>query len=111
MKKVYFIHENTAPLNIRGVYKQFPTGYVCAVGYIEEEHEMDPNMDSSHTSVYAHDEEDSYEIDNAFRDVFFDTYEEGEKELAKLMATFTSRFPQMLEERDRLEELYPEKMI
>jgi len=123
MKKVYFIHENTKPIKIKDNnietlkndhYIQIATNYICTIGYIETEDEKDPNCDTAYETIYDHDRDDSYpniELTNFIPGVWFETYEEGCKVLAKILRARTENDTKILETFNTLAEKYPEAII
>jgi len=90
MKKIYFIHENTSPIKVAGVFVQIPTDYVVAVGFIKTEEEIERSMDDEpENTVYMYDDVVSSELYNFLPGIVFDSYEEGCRVLVKILSTRT----------------------
>lgn len=99
--EVFFIHKNTKPIKIEDRYVQLATDYVVARGYkfgYEDE-------------IYS-DKEMNCELTNFIPGLWWNTYEEGEKQLAKLMSCLISNYNgEMRDTFDRLKSKYPEYMV
>lgn len=99
--EVYFIHQNTKPIKIEDRYVQLATDYVVARGYkvgYDEEIHADKDMNCP--------------LQNYIPGLFWQTFEEGEKQLAKLMASLVYNYSGDIKATyDRLKEKYPEYMV
>lgn len=101
LKKMYFIHENTIPIKIDGFYVSVATNYVVTMGY------------------YCYDDNEIYNdlnktiiLENYIPNLFWDTYEQGERQLAKLLRHIVYNFSDKIKENfDTLLKNYPEEMI
>ncbi len=117
MKKVYIIHENTKPIKIGERYVQIATDYVCCDGYIETEDEKDPNEGCEYEPVYMYKTKGSLlgeanvELNNFIQGIWFETYEEGCKVLAKILQARTENDVTILASFKALAEKYPEALI
>jgi len=101
-KEVFFIHHNTRPVKLgNSCYTQITTNYVCAKGFKTGDNDRIYNsMDFD------------FELDNCFPGTWWDTYEEGEKELAKLIKNVVAEFNTNIKDNyNKLKDKYPEVMI
>jgi len=89
MKKIYFIHENTSPIKVAGVFVQIPTDYVVTVGFIKTEEEIALSMgDEPKNTVYMYNDNMArVELHNFLPGIVFDSYEEGCRVLVKILST------------------------
>lgn len=101
VKEVYFIHQNTKPIKIENRWVQVATDYVVARGY----------MNGKSDEICAS-KDMSCELENHIPGVYWDTYEAGERELARLMANIVTNYSAKIKETfDILKEKYPEEML
>lgn len=101
-KKIYFIHENTAPIKIDEHWVQIVTNYVLAVGYI---------IHGRKKCIYG-DVDGNTTLINHIPGLVWDSYESGQKQLAKLMSSLMQNYSTEIKDNfDRLKEKYPEMMI
>lgn len=101
VQEVYFIHQNTKAVKLGNRYVQIPTDYVCTRGFKTGKSE----------TVYGH-RDLSMEIENFQPRVWWDTYEEGEKELANLLKEVVVSYSDNIKGNfDKMKEKYPELMV
>lgn len=106
------MHRNTKPFSFNKKYKDSIVDFVVTSGYILEESEKDPNCDSDHDNIYiADDYENAIPLTQEIPGLFFDTYEEGERALAKYLKGLTQNFEAIIKHRDELLKKYPESEI
>ncbi len=101
IKRVFFIHANTEPRKINNITVNIVVDYVIAVGYVA--------MDSD--DVYAtRDLHVKYE--NYIPHTWWDTYEECEEHLAKILGCMYHSYSTTIAETfNRLKDRYPEYLI
>ena len=101
MKEVFFIHQNTKGVKVGNSFTQVTTDYVCARGFKNDKSDI----------IYNSPEFD-FELENYVSGVWWDTYEEGEKELAKLMKVLSHYYSEGIKKTyDKMKEKYPEVFI
>ena len=112
MKKIFFIHEDTRPIKIGEYFKQIPTNYGVVGGYImtDEDIDIDDDSDCSYEPVYAHPDR-TCELENFFKNVFFDTFEEGQKTLTRFLSQRCHNDINIHTKFDILQNKYPEYTI
>jgi len=111
MKKVFMIHENTKPIEIKGKYIQLATDFVVTVGWIKTEDEKDPNCDEAFESIYTDNIEFAVELNQYLPGVYFDTYEEGCRVLVKILRDRTVNDATILKTFNELAEQFPEAVV
>jgi hypothetical protein len=111
MKKIFFIHANTVPVNISGQNVQMIAEFVVASGYVTEMHEKDHHNPGDYNPVFSSDNIKSVEYKNYIPDVFFNSYEEGCKVLTTLLSRRCEYDLTIREIFEKLVKHYPEYAI
>ena len=102
MRKIYFIHENTIPIKIDGTHVHVCTDYVVTVGFV----------DGTNTGTIYLTDEKIGTVKNHIHGIVWDTFDEGEKHLTKLLSSISFNYSTNIKKRfDRLKEKYPEMII
>lgn len=101
IKRVFFIHANTEPVNINGKTMNIVVDFVVATGFVDPDyHEVFATKDLM------------VQFENYIPYVWWDTYDECEIHLAKMLAhMYHSYSTSIAETFNRLKEKYPERLI
>ena len=111
MKKVFMIHMNTKPIQIKDKFIQLATDFVVTIGWIKTEDEKDPRCDEAYEAIYTDNTEYAAELNQYLPGIYFDTYEEGCRVLVKILRDRTINDATILDTYNELVEQFPEAAI
>ena len=98
MKKIFFIHENTTPIEVKRRFVQLPTNYVVTVGYLIDNDER----------VFTR---EGNELRNFIPGMTFETYEEGCRILTKILKQRCQNDKDINETFEEMSKQFPEALI